>query len=780
MKKSRMVEHELGETIEGSSAVFHLHHPHALFLDPAQTQTPVTTNLDTLSYPETLSLSPHISRYPRCPAVHNPPHACSASLSRLMPGTVEELVELLPQRAAARESGQLGSAHNWFLRGWISRIEYCSRPYLELHGLLIVPTTMMSGGAEEKDLERFAAGGRVEGSEGFICEGGRPNHGKIVPVAVVPLPHRLTLLEVLAVVKTVCERWNEYSLLGKNCYWLCATLLDALHLRASGTGVPTSPSPSRVVGRRFIGAPGITTFIQHDIDDDLSSLRAALELALHQELQRAAPPSSVVASHAVVQRERLRARPTFSLRAEVAQLRTEVCMLTLKAKLFAGMRAATVCLQPGTRAHLPGPSNSGLAGVSWGVFQRPGEDEEAALKAEIHRLQDENAGLLSSIQAAAQALNDMVGSFCFVARPRMADLRKEAGQIEDEEDEISDGSTELEAKHLVLQKCGALPKLGVLCSKLQCLGCIDLNWGTGNSALSSSTPKIALRGLLPACGPIELRGPIVETLLERHCVKHIVPPGANQFHQSLANEGNGEGRPFSGRVISGFLVGHLNGGRSIETLEFQPDWELAKVPGVGEEEELKVLFHGHAHFSEWKKNGQIRVVLPASVAKQLETHFDVEGKRGGMIDKQEGLYFREILHLSSYRCRPESFDAREKWSGKSSVGGGGINRSFHESVGVCGSATGMRGEAEDGDGQFSGTQIKRYRPRAITSGSSDDVKQSRDISLRNDRTHGYLSIWTVNFDGKEQHVLYPTQWGIIFPLTPGIPILSIFTAPFRP
>ncbi|KAJ7749364.1 hypothetical protein B0H14DRAFT_3603740 [Mycena olivaceomarginata] len=260
------------------------------------------------------------------------------------PGTVKKLVELLPQRAAARESGQPGSANNWFLREYISRIQYCRRPYLKLHGFLIVPITIMLGNAEEKDvaffvLERFAAGGRVEGfrkafhsvpanGQGFICEGAHPNHGNVVPVAVVPLPHRLTPLEVLAVVKT------------------------------------------------------------HNIDSVLSSLYAALHVALHQELQDAAPlaPSGVVASHAVVQRERLRATPlTFLLRAEVAQLRTEVCMLTLKAKLLAGMRAAAVCLQPGgehplttlkTRVHLPGPSIAGLAGVSWGVCQRPGEDEE--------------------------------------------------------------------------------------------------------------------------------------------------------------------------------------------------------------------------------------------------------------------------------------------------------------------------------------------------------------------------------------------------------------------
>jgi hypothetical protein len=241
-----------------------------------------------------------------------------------MPGTVKKLVELLPQRAAARESGQPGSANNWFIRGYISRILYCRFPYLKLHGFLIVPITIMLGNAEEKDvaffvLERFAAGGRVEGfrkafhsvpanDQAFICEGAHPNHGNVVPVAVVPLPHRLTPLEVLAVVKTVCDAWGKYSL-GKNCYWLCATLLDALHLRASGTSVPTSPPPSRVVGRRFIGAPGITTSMQHNIDGVLSSLYAALRVALHQELQDAAPPSGVVASHAVVQRERLRATP---------------------------------------------------------------------------------------------------------------------------------------------------------------------------------------------------------------------------------------------------------------------------------------------------------------------------------------------------------------------------------------------------------------------------------------------------------------------------------------
>ncbi|KAJ7104763.1 hypothetical protein C8R44DRAFT_746441 [Mycena epipterygia] len=226
--------------------------------------------------------------------------------------------------------------------------------------------------------------------------------------------------------------------------------------------------------------------MQQNIDEAFSSLRAALDVAFHQELQRATPPSSLVASHTVVQRERLH---------RVARH---------QATLLAGMRAAAVCLHP---TNLPGPSNAGLAGVNWRVRQRPGEDEEAALKAEIHRLQVENTVLLSSIQAAVQALNDMR---CGVSFPRVIPL--------------SGGDRE--------------------CQQID------------NAGFKSPS--------------------IVETLLERHCVKHIVPPGANQFHQSLANEGNGEGRPFPRSVVAGFPAGHLNGGRSIETLEFQPDWEVAK------------------------------------------------------------------------------------------------------------------------------------------------------------------------------------------------------------
>ncbi|KAJ7321883.1 hypothetical protein DFH08DRAFT_1085756 [Mycena albidolilacea] len=284
-----------------------------------------------------------------------------------MPGTVKKLVELLPQRAAAQESGQPGSANN------------CA-------------DNNNAGNAEEKDvaffvLERFAASGRVEGfrkafhsvpanDQGFICEGAHPNHGNVVPVAVVPLPHRLTPLEVLVVVKTRADK----------------------------------PATSRVVGRRFIGAPEITTSMQHNIDN-AESPASALPCMWH-----------FIKSF---QRERLRAtRLTFSLRTEVGTC--SAFALLWKAKLLAGMRAAAVCLQPGTRVHLPGPSIAGLAGVNRGVCQRPGEDEEADLKAEIQRLQHENVVLLSSIQAATQALNDM-----------------EAGQIEDEEDETSDGSTEI-------------------------------------------------------------------------------------------------------------------------------------------------------------------------------------------------------------------------------------------------------------------------------------------------------------------------------------------------
>ncbi|KAJ7446640.1 hypothetical protein B0H11DRAFT_2248713 [Mycena galericulata] len=351
-----------------------------------------------------------------------------------MPGKIKQLVERFPQRAAARESGNSGSPLNWFLRGYISRIRYCRRPYLNFHGFLVAPVTIMLPNGEEKDiahfiLERFAEGGRIEGlwsafeavpadDQAFICEGARPNLGNIVAVAVVPLPHRLSHMELVAVVQTVYGRWKKYSLFRKNCYWLCATLLDALHLRASGTSVPTSPPPSSVAGKLFFGAPGVTTSMQEDIGKALSSLHTALRVALRRELQGATPLSSLVTSHSAITREWIRAAHSkFRLRAEVARLRTE------QATLLARMREAAVCLHPTAplvTLKLPGPSNVGLAGVEWRVRQRPGEDEEAVLRVEIYRLQVDNAALLSSVLDVIEDLHDMV---------------MEAEQIEDEDEQ---------------------------------------------------------------------------------------------------------------------------------------------------------------------------------------------------------------------------------------------------------------------------------------------------------------------------------------------------------
>ncbi|KAJ6537962.1 hypothetical protein B0H19DRAFT_1382582 [Mycena capillaripes] len=235
-----------------------------------------------------------------------------------MSGTVRELVERLPQRAAARESGRSGSPLDWFLRG---------------AGHYYLPS------GEEKDvahfvLERLAAGGRFRSAfwsvpaddQAFICEGACPNLGHVVPVAAVPLPHRLSPLELVAAVETV--------------------------------------SPHRT--------------------------------ALFNESGYVSPGMFVVLNAGY----------------------------WTQAKLLAGMRAAAVCLHHTTIVHVSGPSNGGPTDVNWRVRRQPGEDEEAALMAEIHRLQ--NTVLLSSIQAAVQH----------------SERYGEAVQIEDGEEEGSDMSAE--------------------------------------------------------------------------------------------------------------------------------------------------------------------------------------------------------------------------------------------------------------------------------------------------------------------------------------------------
>ncbi|KAJ6507017.1 hypothetical protein C8R45DRAFT_1176650 [Mycena sanguinolenta] len=205
---------------------------------------------------------------------------------------IEEFVDVFLRRAVARESGNPGSPSNWLLRGKIAHVQYCRRSFPSLHGFIRAPITLTSPTGQEtlvayaiferlgqvsRPIDYMFACHRVPAvHQALLLDGPSLNHGGAINVATVPLPHPLTPLDSIAVVQTISEQeeWNAYSYLGRNCFWYCATLLNALHHRASGDSAPTNPPPSTIVRRRFIRAAGATSESMRDeIDARFKALR---------------------------------------------------------------------------------------------------------------------------------------------------------------------------------------------------------------------------------------------------------------------------------------------------------------------------------------------------------------------------------------------------------------------------------------------------------------------------------------------------------------------------